>query len=641
MRFELPMSATIARFATPKPGNKRERKAPELLAELKRNANILKRGYHEVAAVGGINEDWWTSSLSEDADLWQNAWLLTSRMRDLFKTNPIFIKYRELLWANIFGENGIMLRMKIKETEDRVIHTSDDASPAKKQRVLAEKWALIAYERRINRIIEWAKAKTGNTIEAYRAYKLAEEMQRAKPEDILERKAVIQVGDPDVFANQIWEKWWATWQRAEFCDIRGRRNYHVLRQLRLINGVRDGDFFIRTVMDPKINSMGFTLQLISAEWCDRFYNTTLPNGNVVIMGIEYEMTVWGIGKPVAFHFIKRQPNDWRFTVVGSFSMNNSGNSNLHQRVPAEEIIHYARPVDADSTRPAPWAASCIPSSRQLDQAMLAEVIAWRESACKTGFYWSDVAPEGGWAQIPNIKACPTEPATPGSTVPLEHGVRYQERNPTHPNANVADFRKAAGRQTSAGMPGGDYNMLFNDLESINFSAGRLGRMDTNAMANMLQRFDIDIAERPIFERGMEMALIVGAVPLPNSKAKLAKFNKPEFQGPRQPQVDEVKAVNSAALRIANKLSSRNKECAERGIDFEDNLIELAEEEILIESFGLNAATTVEHEPAAPDEDSDDGTTVPNGSTTKPSPKKNPSGKELNGAHEEGLATSRV
>jgi hypothetical protein len=38
----------------------------------------------------------------------------------------------------------------------------------------------------------------------------------------------------------------------------------------LINGVRDGDFFIRTVMDPKINSMGYTLQLISAEWCDRF-----------------------------------------------------------------------------------------------------------------------------------------------------------------------------------------------------------------------------------------------------------------------------------------------------------------------------------------------------------------------------------
>lgn len=613
------MSATIARYsgarsaAKQKPAKKRASRA-----------KTESRGYHEVAAVGGINEDWWTSAISEDADLFQNAYALTSRMRDLFKTNPIFIKYRELLWANVFGENGIMLRMKIKETEDRVIHTPD------------EKWALIAYELRINRIIEWAKAKTGNSIEAYRAYKLAEEMKRAKPEDILERKAIIQVGDPDVFANQIWEKWWATWQRAEFCDIRGRRNYHVLRQLRLINGVRDGDFFIRTVMDPKINSMGFTLQLISAEWCDRFYNTTLSNGNVVIMGIEYEMTVWGIGKPVAFHFIKRQPNDWRFTVVGSFSMNNSGNSNLHQRVPAEEIIHYARPVDADSTRPAPWAASCIPSSRQLDQAMLAEVIAWRESACKTGFYYSDVAPEGGWAQMPNIKACPTEPASPGSTVPLENGVKYQERNPTHPNANVVEFRKTSGRQIAAGMPGGDYNMLFNDLESINFSAGRLGRMDTNAMANMLQRFDIDTAERPIFERGMEMALIVGAVPLPNSKAKLAKFNKPEFQGPRQPQVDEVKAVNSAALRIANKLSSRNKECAERGIDFEDNLIELAEEEILIESFGLNAATTVEHEPVAPNEDADDTTTVPTGATAKPSPKKN-----LNGAHAEELATSRV
>jgi lambda family phage portal protein len=606
--------------------SKRKTSKPRAKKQSKQPGNTLaRRGYRDIVGTGSANADWWVSSLSEDADLWQNSFLLTSRMRDLFKTNPIFVKYRELLWANIFGENGIMLRMKIKETEDRVVN----APP--------EKWALVQWERRVNRIIAHASRMDGKDRCQYRAYKLAEAMERSKPEDIFERKAIVQVGDPDVFANRVWEKWWTEWQRAEYCDIRGRRNYHVLRQLRLINGVRDGDFFIRTVSDPKVNSMGYTLQMISAEWCDRFFNAVLPNGNVVIMGIEYQMTVWGVGQPVAFYFITRQANDWQFTVAGSF---NFGSGKLHQRVPADEIIHYARPVDADSTRPAPWAASCIPSSRQLDQAMLAEVIAWRESACKTGFYYSDVLPEGGGAQldaVPDPRNGPTESMAPGGVTGLEWGVKYQERNPTHPNANVEAFRKASGRQTSAGMPGGDYNILFNDLENINFSAGRLGRLDTNEMSKMLQRFDIDVAERPIFERGMEMALIVGAVPLPNSKEKLKKFNKPLFQGRRWAQVDEIKAINSAALRIANKLSSRNRECSEEGIDFEDNAFELAEEEILLEALGLDTGTTVEKAPVpkpgvdVANQDEVPTPTPTTGATTTPSATTKPK-KSLNGAN---------
>jgi hypothetical protein len=59
-------------------------------------------------------------------------------------------------------------------------------------------------------------------------------------------------------------------------------------------------------------------------------------------------------------------------------------------------------------------------------------------------------------------------------------------------------------------------------------------------------------------------------------------------------VDEVKAANAAALRIANKLSSRNRECAEEGIDFEDNAFELAEEDMLLEQLGLRPETTAQN-----------------------------------------------
>jgi len=356
--------------------------------------------------------------------------------------------------------------------------------------------------------------------------------------------------------------------------------------------VRDGDIFIRIIKSPKVNAMGFSLQLVNSEWCDRWLNATLDNGNEIRMGIEYQASEWGLGAPVAYYFIKRQPNDWQYSSPGSGGYYMAG---MHERVPADQIIHYARPVDAEGTRPAPWVAATIPTSRQLDQAMLAEVIAWRESACKTGWLYSDVNPEGGMSgiAIDPKTGLPNHQLAPGETHALPWGVKFQANNPTHPNANVSEFRKATLRGMAAGMPACDYNSLAWDLESINFSAGRLGRLDTNEISMMLQDFDIERAEVPIFEAGLEMALIMGAIPLPFSK--FAKFNKPCFQGRRWAQVDETKAVTAAALRVANHFSSDQRECADMGVDFEDVLFEQAEADMLKQQLGISPQKTVQQQ----------------------------------------------
>lgn len=532
---------------------------------------LATRGYREVASVGGgINADWPVSYISEDSDLWQNAWALTSRVRDLFRSNPLYQSYRETLWANVFGSDGLLLRMRVKETEDRVIHTP------------REKAAIQREEDRRNRVFEYVASRDG--LEFKRRAFLHITGNNGN------RVAQVKVGDPDVFANVLIEEKWKEWQRKEFCDVRQTRNYGTIRQLRLISAVRDGDFFIRMVRGKSVNKFGFALQMVNAEWVDRWFNTTLPNGNQVRMGIEYQFTAWGLGKVVAYYFIKRQPDDWMFSIPGAF---NFSSGTMHDRVPAEEIIHYFRAVDADGTRPAPWVASTIPSSRQLDQAMLAEVVAWRAAACKTGWLYSDIVPEGGASglDIDPRSGLPKQPLTPGDIAALPYGVKFQPNDPTHPNANVEEFRKAEVRQIAAGMVGADYSTLANDYEAINYSAGRLQSSGTNEKFKMLQQFDIDYAENVIFENWLDMALTFGAIPLP--LAKLDKFNRKVFQGHRWGGVDEVKDATAGALRVANKFSSRTRECAAEGLDFEEVLFELAEEEMLIESFGMTSVTTVE------------------------------------------------
>jgi len=536
------------------------------------------RGFREIASVGGgINGDWPVSQVGDDADMWQNAWALTSRVRDLFRSNPLYQTYRETLWANVYGSEGIMLRSRVKEQEDRVVHSPE------------EKAAIRAHDARQDRVRSHFAARDGREFTpTSRAWIGTNGSSRAQ----------VKVGEPDIFARALIERRWAEWQRAEFCDVRGTRNYKTLRQLRLIAAVRDGDFFIRMIRDPAVNKFGFSLQLINAEWCDRFANCTLRNGNVVRMGIEYENNSWGLGKVVAYYFIKRQPKDWQFTFQNSL---NFQSGKLHDRIEAREIVHYARAVDADATRPAPWVATTIPKARQLDQYELAEVIAARAGACKTGWLYSDMVPEGGFAGEP---PSPTDasrslnPVEPGGIQGLPFGVKYQGDDPKHPNGNFETFRKGMVRSLTAGMPGGDYNILASDLENINFSAGRLGRLDTNETSMLIQRFDIDTAERPIFEAWLEMALITGAVPLPFAKVK--KFNKPVFQGRRWKQVDEVKAANAAALRVANNLSSLSRENADLSQDFEEIAFERAEEKMLLESLDLPFEQTCDPRATAAD-----------------------------------------
>jgi lambda family phage portal protein len=553
--------------------------------------------------------------VTEDSAIWQSSYALTSRCRDLFRANPIYQKYREGLWANVFGSDGTMLRMKITETEARVVHAPD------------EKAHLWRHEHRINRVREWASKQTGNELQKYNAFKLADALAERSLDSVIRGIAMIEIGNPDVFANFTVEKAWKEFQRAEYCDIRQTRSYNTMRQLRLISAVRDGDFFIRMIKIPKINKFGFTMQMINAEWCDRYFNTVLPNGNVVIMGIEYQMTEWGLGPIVAFYFIKRQPMDWQFSVPGAF---NFSSGNLHIRISADEIIHYARPVDADSTRPAPWICASIPQARQLNMYEIYEVIAARKEACTTGFLYSDINPEGGEN---------TQPIDPRKGIPklpidatnwlmgLPWGVKYQANNPTHPSMNYPGFRKGQGQSIASALPGGDYNTLFSDLENINFSAGRLGRLDKNETVNLLQIFDQEKAENPIFESFLEMGLITGAIPLPF--AKFNKFNKKVFQGPRAPDVDEVKAENASAMRVANKRSSRQRETAMIGNDWEEIVFELAEENMILTELGMTTETTAESvKPPMPLTDEDDPETAAKPDAGKTPAKTNGNGKHL-------------
>lgn len=535
-----------------------------------------KRSYADVAQVGGMNSDWPLSALSQDAEVWQNNFALRQRLRSLFDETPFFRKYQDQLVANVFGDTGIRLRMKVKEEEDRVIYTE------------AEKSAHVLHSERIERIATHVARKLGKPLtrdiinqrfgETFRAAIHVHGDDRAK--------GTIKAGALDLFANQLIERRYNEWKRAEFCTVTGKLHYDEVCRLRIIAIARDGDFFIRKIRDPKINKFGFSLQLIHSEWCD--YGLNVPrkgDSNEIRMGVE--LNQWG--KPVAYHFIKRSTNDWMFAPAAGFSM---AGIREHERIPAEEIIHYARFDYADSTRPAAWGVAAIPVARHLSKYVEAAVKAARVGACQGGFLESTMVAEGGGLDPNNLpdpcKIANNISVAPGQIIGLPYGVTYKANNPNNPNSNFPGFRKEAMREQCAALPGANYNILANDSEGISYSTGRIFSLDDREMWKILQQFDIEKAERPIFEAWLEMALITGAIPLP--LRKFDKFNKPQFSGRRWSWVDPAKDAKALETELANFLTSWSRIMDDRGDDLEEVWLERAEEQMLAEALGLNLPT---------------------------------------------------
>lgn len=542
------------------------------------------------------NPDWPVNGVSVEADLYRNAPDLLEFSRSLSRENPLVIAYRGEVKTNVFGPQGIRCRMQIKETEDRVIGSDE------------EKAFLRARDQRYDRVNAWLKSKGRQPIIQERVF-----------EEKRGGKMTIKAGQPDVFANQYFERAFLDWQSKEHCTVSGRLTYRQSRHQRMWACIRDGEHFIRLIRNTQKGwKYGFKIQHINAEWCDR--GLCIPEskgwedekgakhgvGNPIRYGIEYDKDT-GL-EPVAFWFIKADPALWSSRNPTGIAQHGK---KAHIRYPANEIIHYAMfEDDAEITRPAPWLTPVMNTARQGAKWMEAAVVSARSGACATLVFEADLDGPDGVAVADTVIKELNERAlklVPGGSLAIPPGVRAKVLQPAYPNQNVSDFRNENVREFCSGLPGASAPVISGNFAQINFSAGKLERLSITGGWQMLQEFDIETAERIIFREWQKMALTVQAVKLP--LAKFEKFNKAHFQGRRWSGVDVVKEGNAAAAAVENKFTTRTAViesgiCGEAG-DFEETVFKLAEEEMILESLGMSTATTAATGSQQPADDEDE------------------------------------
>ena len=397
----------------------------------------------------------------------------------------------------------------------------------------------------------------------------------------------------DVWANEGIEAAWDDWSMEGMCDVTGEHSLVDLQATVVRSVARDGEILVHKVYGREWNKYGFALQLIEADYLDEDYWKLLPNGNRIIMGVE--KNPWG--KRVAYHILTLHPGEMMMGFAPQQLVPQAqiygANGKWYQRVPAEEIIHIGVSERPGQTRFVPWMYASMIRLNHLDAYEEAAIINARIGASKMGFFKTSGDLEGLATDKADDGTLLTE-ADPGTFSKLPEGYEFQAFDPKYPDAEFKPFNSAMLHGITAGWDMA-YSSVTGDLNEVNFSSIRSGKIDERDVYKMLQQFHIRKLLGPgaqkVFPCWLDTALMLGSIRMQNGIAlpysKKDKFNSPKWQPRGFDWVDPKNDIEADLMAVNGGFMTRSEVCGKRGKDFRDVCAELAEEKRIADEYSLD------------------------------------------------------
>ena len=361
-------------------------------------------------------------------------------------------------------------------------------------------------------------------------------------------------GSLDVYGNTAVEKAFKQWGRRENCTIDGRLDWQRAQRVIINTVVGSGEQFVRIVEGSTAGPWGFSIQLIDPLRVPINVNDyRLPNGNVIRNGME--MTPYG--RPVAY-LVE--------TKAGVLAEPYRHGGKEFERVPAENMLHIYDQEHPEQFRGIPWNHSSLSRMRNLGGFEEASVVNARAGASKTMVLKADpevYEPEDDDFEEPEIEL------EANTVVTLPPGFEPVDYSPDFPSTETASFSKHMLRGIATGS-GVAYNTFANDLEGVNFSSIRQGKLDERDGWKELQEWFIEAVCQRIYERWLQYSLLAGKVintngnPIPASRFN--KFSECEWQARRWDWVDPLKEEKSITESQSNGRKSPGEAIRESGRD---------------------------------------------------------------------------
>lgn len=347
-------------------------------------------------------------------------------------------------------------------------------------------------------------------------------------------------------------------------DADGRHNLYGLQNLVMRAVPEGGEAFIR--YRPRRSEdrlpLPFQLQVLEADFLNRFVDGPQKDGSFAIQGIEFD----ALGRRTAYHFYREHP--------GARSMRQLPGS---VRAPAESVAHIYRVDRPGQVRGVTWFAPTFVRLRDFADYSDAQLVRQKIAACFAVFIKSqDAAGPFAATDKSPVTNVPLESVEPGMIERLRPGDDVSFGTPPM-TEGFRDYSVVTLQEIAVGL-GIDYASMTGDNSQSNFANSRMGWLRTQRsieswQSNMLIPAMCDPIGKWVLDGA---AAVIGA------RRPAAMFWTP----PRREMFDPKTDMIASRDAIAAGLSSRPYEQRKLGFDPEDLDAEIAESNKRADDLGL-------------------------------------------------------
>lgn len=383
----------------------------------------------------------------------------------------------------------------------------------------------------------WAK----RAVECITKHTVAEGIQPAPLGDLTKTKKVKEI--------------WKLWAETTVCDWYGKSTFAGLQELAMRTIVEGGDVIAikRWVTLEPDNASGIPLkiQLCEGDQIDHGRNGRNEKG-IARLGVQYSDT----GQLLGYWLFDYHPGDG--IVFGT-----TNESRFYDR---SDVIHAFEILRIGQARGIPFGLASFMKMGDFSDYEDAQLVKQKIAACFAAFVLGSE----------DTNTDPVEDLEPGIIEHLGNAESIEFANPP----SVSDYDPYAARilQGIAAAYGITYEMLTMDYSKVNFTSGRMAKIDvTNNFKSWQYNMMVPQFCAPVWQWFINACMVAG---------KLTHPIRADWTAPRVQQLDPVKEVSAQVTAIKGGLATLSEIIRETGREPEEFFTEYAQDLERLKKMGI-------------------------------------------------------
>jgi len=357
-------------------------------------------------------------------------------------------------------------------------------------------------------------------------------------------------------AERLWRRW------TPYADAAGKLPFWRMQRLALRSMLIDGDvFWLRQWVTPRTRPLSLGWKLVPAD------RVVTPVGKSADKTVRNGIKFFKSGRPAGYYISEGGADNRNCRYVPA--TDSEGRLNvLHQMIPSE----------IDRSRGVPILAAALPRFHDLAAYIESTLVRARVEACISAFV-KKAGPAGavmGRTEETDSDGRRIEELSPGIVEYLQPGEEIQFLAPQTPGNNFEDLVKRLLRGIGASV-GMSYEFAAKDYSHSNYSNTRMAALDTRDVFEDLRHLFSEVVCQPMWELALEEAVLKGLLGDYGYFANPWAWTRSRWTGRGWPSVDPAKEAAADRARLGLGTTTLSHLCAERGLDWEEVLQQLARE----------------------------------------------------------------